>query len=68
MGVIVAMSGSNRPVRREGAREGGAEILFFTGVRYSRMPEPDPALASVTPPRRAPRKKRATASEDVKTA
>ena len=67
MGEIIAMTGPQRSVRRDASPE-GAEILFFTGVRYVRMADPDPALASVTPRRPARKPRRAAATTDVKIA
>ncbi|MDR3461088.1 MAG: hypothetical protein P4L76_02090 [Beijerinckiaceae bacterium] len=62
MGELVVMVRPAGSARRHTPDSGSAEILFFTGVRYARMPDVADALASVTPgrrptrPRRGPRK------------
>ncbi|MGD0632782.1 MAG: hypothetical protein ABSA13_00690 [Beijerinckiaceae bacterium] len=69
MGELVVMVRPAGSARRHTPESGSAEILFFTGIRYARMPEVPDALASVTPrrrparPRRGPRK-----GENVKSA
>ena len=65
MGDLIMMTRPAHPVRRDAPRSGEAEILFFTGVRYTRVSDPEAALASVTPPRRAtkPRRRPSKAAE-----
>lgn len=43
MGDLIVMTRPNRISRGLIAATEGAEILFFTGVRYFRMPEESPA-------------------------
>ena len=69
MGDLIMMTRPNHMSRREAPRDGAAEILFFTGVRYTRLTEAEFALASVTPPRRASKPRRRTVkATDVKSA
>lgn len=64
MSQIIAMEPFRRArPMREAVESGGAEILFFLGVRYERMPDappvnPEPVDRSARPVRRA-RKRRA---------
>jgi len=58
VGDLIVMTRSTSPVRRDAPSSGSAHVLFFTGVRYTRMPDVDLALASVTPPRRATKPRR----------
>ncbi len=58
MGDLIVMTRPNQAVRRDLPVGESAAILFFTGVRYSRVTEPETALASVTPPRRATKPRR----------
>lgn len=57
MGDLIVMSRA-RPVPASPSRGGpGAEILFFTGVRYYRMeeaasPTTQPSMAELAPPKR----------------
>lgn len=60
MGEVIAFSPKpdRAPPRRPDGPAGAAAILFFTGVRYERMAEPQPAQE--TPgPKRPPRRRRA---------
>ena len=58
MGDLIVMTRSTRLSRGEAPKGGAAEILFFTGVRYTRLTDADAALASVTPPRRTTKPRR----------
>jgi hypothetical protein len=46
MGDVIAYQGRNRPLRINLGEGGGAQILFFTGVRYQRMSEAAPTQPS----------------------
>ena len=48
MGDLIVMTRPTGSSRRETSRNATAEILFFTGVRYHRMPE-HPAAVEETP-------------------
>lgn len=51
MAIIVKMPASRARASREPQAGNGAQILFFTGVRYCRDVDPEPEQeASVTPP------------------
>ncbi|MFZ1813231.1 MAG: hypothetical protein WBO55_11820 [Rhizobiaceae bacterium] len=53
-----------RPGRmREPADFPGAEVLMFTGVRYSRDPDRQAGQGEISAPRQSPRKRRARNSE-----
>ena len=39
MGDLIVMTRPTGQIRREASRETSAQILFFTGVRYYRMPD-----------------------------
>ena len=57
MGVLIAMTSSVSPPRFRPKRDGdSAEILFFTGVRYYRMPD------AVTPSEPKRRRRRPASS------
>jgi hypothetical protein len=58
VGDLIVMARPNSSIRREAPQQGSASVLFFTGVRYTRVADVDPALASVTPPRRATKPRR----------
>ena len=58
MGDLIVMTRARPVPRRDGLKTDGADILFFTGVRYASMPDVDPALASVVPVRRATKPRR----------
>jgi hypothetical protein len=58
VGDLIVMTRSKSSIRREAPQQGSASVLFFTGVRYTRIPDVDQALASVTPPRRATKPRR----------
>ncbi len=58
MGDLVLMTRPNQSIRREPPAGGSAGILFFTGVRYARVPEADIAPQILTPPRRATKPRR----------
>lgn len=45
---IIAFQPSGRQGSQEAPPVGGAQILFFLGVRYERMEEPAPAAAPDT--------------------
>lgn len=69
MGNLIVMTRPANTVRREAPRDGSAAILFFTGVRYTRLTDADVALASVTPPRRATKpRRRSVKTTDAKRA
>ena len=58
MGDLIVMTRPTQSVRRDAPTSGSANVLFFTGVRYTRMPEADPALAGIVMPRRATKPRR----------
>jgi hypothetical protein len=58
VGDLIVMTRSNHPVRRDAPNAGSANVLFFTGVRYTRMLDIDPALAGIVTPRRATKPRR----------
>ncbi len=68
MGHLITMTKPSYRVQRDAPSTGSAEILFFTGVRYARMPDTDAALASVTPRKRAAKPRRAAKTNDMKRA
>lgn len=50
MGEVIAFHTRARPApRSSGPATGGAQILFFLGVRYMRFEEPAEALTTLSP-------------------
>ena len=64
MGNLIPMTKPAYRVSRDAPSTGSAAILFFTGVRYARMPDVDPALVNVTPQRRRSTKPRRMVKSD----
>jgi len=59
MATVIAFPISKRPARTRGEATGvGAEILFFTGVRYERKPDVETTRKAQSRPARPARKRR----------